>query len=296
MGAPLLGRLGIDVVRRPHADRHGLLWMERGALTSEAGCLHLQTAGFEDIPAGEYAIPFLGISAILAGPGSTVSHDALRLLGRGGVAFLAIGEGGVRLYSSPPLFPDNSRVARQQVKLWARDADRDLVIRRMYAYKLGEILPRTSLQRLRGMEGARAKRSYEILASQHGVVWKGRCFDRNDHTKDDIPNQCINHAATAMYAAAAIAVCSVGAIPQLGFIHEASGEAFILDIADMFRDSHTLPIAFTAARTVMETPGLSADRATRKIAARRFKKDGLIGKMIDRIKDVLNVDGNSDND
>ena len=41
-----------------------------------------------------------------------------------------------------------------------------------------------------------------------------------------------------------IAVTATGAIPQLGFIHEHSGEAFALDIADLFRDTILLPAAF----------------------------------------------------
>ena len=53
----------------------------------------------------------------------------------------------------------------------------------------------------------------------------------------DIPNQALNHAATAVQAAAAIAVQSLAALPQLGFINEDSGQSFVLDIADLFREA-----------------------------------------------------------
>ena len=41
----LLGRLGLEKARIPHADRHGLLWLERGRLEVEDGCLRFITAG-----------------------------------------------------------------------------------------------------------------------------------------------------------------------------------------------------------------------------------------------------------
>ena len=36
----LKGRLGLETARFPHADRHGLLWLERGELCVIDGCVH----------------------------------------------------------------------------------------------------------------------------------------------------------------------------------------------------------------------------------------------------------------
>ena len=105
----------------------------------------------------------------------------------------------------------------------------------------------------------------------------------------DLPNQAINHAATAVQAAAAIAVQAVAAIPQLGFIHEDSGQAFVLDIADLYRDQITLAIAFSAVKQ-SERSGEVMDRVVRREAARVFRKESVIPSMIDRIKQVLRMD------
>ena len=35
----LVGRLGSETARLPHADRHGLISLDRGQLTVEDGCL-----------------------------------------------------------------------------------------------------------------------------------------------------------------------------------------------------------------------------------------------------------------
>ena len=41
----LRGRLGLETARIPHADRHGLLWLSRGALTVRDGTLRFGSSG-----------------------------------------------------------------------------------------------------------------------------------------------------------------------------------------------------------------------------------------------------------
>jgi CRISPR-associated protein Cas1 len=285
----LSGRLGLEKARIPHADRHGLLWLERGRLDVEDGCLRFVTAGGGDLAAGSYQIPHQAVSIVLLGPGSSVTHDALRLLARHGCALAAIGEGAVRFYTVPPLMPDTSQAARAQVKLWADPDTRMEVARAMFAIRFGEIVRTRDIDVLRGQEGARIKRSYQLAAERHGVEWRGRHYDRENPTAGDLPNQAINHAATAMRAAACVAVAAVGAIPQLGFVHEDSGQAFPLDIADLYRHDVVLDIAFGAVK-VAEKSGESIERATRKRAAVLMRQKSVIPAMIDRIKMLLGVD------
>lgn len=282
----LLGRLGLDKARIPHADRHGLLWLDRGRLEVEDGCLRFVTAGGTLDP-GDYQVPHQSVSTVLLGPGSSITHDALRLLAAHGCALAAIGDGGVRFYTAPPLLPDSSMLARKQVELWANNKTRIAVARKMYSIRFGEIVRARTLDMLRGMEGARLKRTYELTAQRFGVPWHGRRYDRNNPTAADIPNQAINHAASAVEAAAAIAVAATGTIPQLGFIHEDSGQSFVLDIADLVRHDVTLPIAFGAAKQALREADQSLDRLVRKRAAEVFSRQQVIPLLIDRIKDVL---------
>ena len=95
-----------------------------------------------------------------------------------------------------------------------------------------------------------------------------------------------------MSAAAAVAVASVGAIPQLGFVHEDSGQAFVLDIADLYRHDLTLEIAFGAVKET-KSSALPIERLTRRGAARLIQRRALIPEMIDRIKSILRVDAPS---
>lgn len=285
----LKGRLGLETARIPHADRHGLLWLERGELCVIDGCLHF-SRGADSLRPVIDQIPHQALSMILLGPGSSVTHDALRLLARHGTLLAAVGQDGVRSYTAPPLLPDRSDVARRQAELWGNPRRRISVARHMYALRLGEVLPHRDLNTLRGIEGARVKATYKLMAEKYGIKWNGRNYDRANPNAADIPNQALNHAATAVQAAAAIAVQSLAALPPLGFIHEDSGQSFVLDIADLFRESTTLAIAFTAAKQLNAGVDMPVDRLVRREAAQVFRKQQVIPNMIDRIKQVLRME------
>jgi CRISPR-associated protein Cas1 len=286
----LKGRLGLDSAKVPHSDRAGLLYLARGALTARDGTLAFLQGTATDADAltpGDYAIPLQAVSMILLGPGSTVSHDALRLLAHARTALAAVGEDGVRMYTAPPLIPDRSGLARVQARLWADDDMRIMIARRMYAMRLGEILPHRDLNVLRGIEGARMKESYCLLAKSIGIDWKGRHYQRDNPTAADLPNQALNHASSAVEAAAAIAVAATATIPQLGFIHEDAGQSFVLDISDLYRVAVTIPCAFKAAKHCTQRPTENIERVTRRLTGETLARDQVIPEMIDRIKKLI---------
>ena len=287
----LKGRLGLETARIPHIDRSGLLWLSRGALGVQDGTLIFnRREGFssnDPLQPGHYAVPFQGVSMILIGPGSVVSHDALRLLARHGTALAAVGENGVRHYTAPPLLSDRSDLARRQVTFWADSKKRLDIARRMYAWRFGRILPHRDIAVLRGIEGARMKESYRLAAARIGVPWRGRRYDRTNPTRADLPNQSLNHASSAVEAAASIAVSATATIPQLGFIHEDSGASFVLDISDLFRDTITIPAAFKAAKKVLGGTLVSIERASRQETGKMLAGMNVIPRMIERIKELF---------
>lgn len=283
----LLGRLGLDKARIPHADRHGVIYLDRGRLEVEDGCLRFVAAGGGALDAGDYQLPHQSVSIILIGPGSSVTHDALRILAVHGCALAAVGAGGVRFYTAPPLLPDTSSLARRQVMLWSQPKERVVIARAMYTLRFGEEVKARTLDMLRGMEGARLKRLYELTAQKFGVPWNGRRYDRSNPNAADLPNQAINHAASAVEAAAAIAVAATATIPQLGFIHEDSGQSFVLDIADLVRHDVTLPIAFGAAKHVMKRRDENLERVVRTRAAELLTSSQVVSRLIDNIKTLL---------
>jgi CRISPR-associated protein Cas1 len=245
----------------------------------------------ETLDAGDYAIPYQAVSMILLGPGTSITQDVLRLCARHGTLIAAVGEGGVKSYTAPPLGQGRSDVARAHAERWADPKRRLDTARRLYAWRFGRVLPHRDIETLRGIEGARIKESYKLAAQRFGITWNGRRYDRQNPNADDLPNQAINHAATFVEAAADIAVAAVGALPPLGFIHENSSNAFTLDVADVYRIDITLPLAFSAVQAIQQKKSdLTIEREVRKRAARAFRQEKLIPRMIDRIKELFDVD------
>ncbi len=287
----LSGRLGLETARIPHADRYGLLWLSRGALTVREGTLSFERNGEpgknDSLTLGRYTIPFQTVSMILLGPGSTVSHDALRLLARHGTALAAVGEDGVRMYTAPPIISGRSGLARQQARCWADPEKRLMIARRMYAWRLGDDLSHRDIAALRGVEGARMRETYRLVAKQMGIDWYGRRYDRASPNAADLPNQALNHASSAMEAAAAIAVSATATIPQLGFIHEDPSQSFVLDIADLFRDSVLIPSAFHAASEAIKKPHGNIERLARRETGAALSRQKTVPKMIAKIKELF---------
>ena len=130
----LKGRLGLETARIPHADRHGLVWLGRGRIYVEAGTLRFRTRSYDrELEAGDYALPFQMVSCLVLQPGTSISHDALRLLARHGTGVVCVGEDGVRFYASLPAGPDSSARARRQARAWSAPGERIRIVRQMYA-------------------------------------------------------------------------------------------------------------------------------------------------------------------
>lgn len=286
----LRGRLGLETARIPHADRHGLLWLSRGQLSVTEGTLQFCASGNGELAAGMYDIPYQGVSLLLLGPGVSLTHDVFRLCARHGTGLAAVGDDGTRLYTAPPRGPDHSAMARRQAILWADPDSRLSTAIAMYAIRLGEAPPRGDIAALRGIEGARMREMYKLLARQYGIPWEGRRYDRNSPEETNAVNMSVNHAAVATRAAAEIAVAATATIPQLGFIHEDSSLSFALDIADLFRDEFTLQVAFGGYKRCLEDESLVLEREVRKLAGATMRRNGLIPSMIERIKELLGAD------
>lgn len=64
----------------------------------------------------------------------------------------------------------------------------------------------------------------------------------------------------------------------------------MLDIADLFRDTITLQIAFSVAKKAINGDQTSIDRLVRREASTVFRKQDVIASMIDKIKQVLRTE------
>ena len=233
-------------------------------------------------------IPVGSVACIMLEPGTRVSHAAIRLAATVGTLLVWVGESGVRLYASGQ--PGGARADRllYQAKLALDDELRLKVVRKMYEVRFGEPAPsRRSVEQLRGIEGARVRGTYKLLAQQYKVNWRARNYDRHKWDAADIPNRCLSAATACLYGITEAAVLAAGYAPAVGFIHTGKPLSFVYDIADLFKFETVVPLAFRIAAKAPAEP----EREVRLACRDLFRSDRLLGRIIPIIEEVLSAGG-----
>ncbi|SFU27277.1 type I-E CRISPR-associated endonuclease Cas1e [Pseudoduganella namucuonensis] len=233
-------------------------------------------------------IPIGGVVCLMLEPGVRVSHAACALAARVGTLLVWIGEGGVRVYSAGQ--PGGARADRllYQAKLALDDDARLRVVRAMYKYRFKEDAPqRRSVEQLRGVEGARVRSMYQLLAQQFGVEWRARNYDRQDWDAADVPNRCLSAATACLYGVAEAAVLAAGYAPAIGFIHSGKPLSFVYDIADLYKFETVAPIAFSVASKSVQNP----EREVRLRCRDSFRQSKLLERIIPDIEAILSEGG-----
>lgn len=234
-------------------------------------------------------LPVGGFGCIMLEPGTRISHAAVALAARAGTLLVWVGEAGVRLYASGQ--PGGARSDRLlwQARLALDEAARLRVVRKMFGLRFGEPAPeRRSIEQLRGIEGVRVRRMYELLARQHGVRWDRRAYDRQNWDAADYANRALSAGTSCLYGITEAAVLAAGYAPAIGFLHSGKALSFVYDIADLFKFETAVPAAFRsaarAAKVCLEVP---LESAVRRACRDAFRRTQLLERVIPTIETVL---------
>lgn len=266
-------------------DRLSFFYVERGSLTVIDGCLVLT----DNEDRTQYEVPARATVTIMVGPGTTVSTEAIRLAAAYGVLITWVGEHGVRCYSAGRTWSDNTEWLEKQIRCYSNEKLTLRVAREMFYRRFGVRMERRSINELRGLEGARVRELYKLKAREAGIKWSGRNYiPGNPFGNTDAPNLALNVANTCLYGLVETAVHATGMSTALGFIHRGSRLSFVLDIADLYKMQHMVPLAFgivaQKGKDGKAWPTLESD--VRRAARDHFRKS----KLLDRIvKDMTGV-------
>jgi CRISPR-associated protein Cas1 len=263
----------------PIKDRVSVLFLEKGQLDVLDGAFVLV-----DKNGVRTHIPVGGVACLMLEPGIRVSHAAVVLASRVGCLLVWVGEAGVRFYSAGQ--PGGARADRllYQAKLALDDEARLKVVRKMYAMRFKEEAPaRRSVEQLRGIEGARVKKMYELLARQYRVSWVHRNYDHTEWESGDVPNRCLSSATACLYGICEAAILAAGYAPAVGFIHTGKPQSFVYDIADIFKFETVVPVAFRIAARNPREP----EREVRLACRDSFRQSGVLKRIIPTIEEVL---------
>jgi CRISPR-associated protein Cas1 len=233
-------------------------------------------------------IPAAMVASVLLGPGTRITHGAVRLLADSGTAICWVGERGVRMYAAGLGPSRGAALLMRQAYIVTRTRERLDVARRMYSMRFpDEDVSTCTMQQLRGREGARVKRLYREHSQRTGVRWDGRLYKPGQpfEAGDDV-NRLLSAGHSCLYGICHAATVGIGASPALGIVHTGGATSFVLDIADLYKADYTIPLAFDLVARGQ------VDERSARIAFRDKVADGaLMARIIRDIKDLLLGEG-----
>jgi len=262
------------------SDRWSYLYLEHGRLDVDGASLVLKDKD------GDTAVPVCQLGAVFLGPGTRITHAAMKALADNNCLACWTGEQGVRLYAHSTGGTHSAHRLLRQAQLYCNENLRIGVVRRMYQKRFPEPLPqRLDIQQVRGMEGSRVRNSYQILAQQYKVQWQGRLYDQDDWDHADPLNRALSSANACLYGICHAAILSAGYSPAIGFIHVGRMLSFVYDVADLYKTEITVPVAFG---TVAESPQ-DVERRVRLACRDIFHRSKLMDRILPDIAEVLDA-------
>lgn len=238
--------------------------------------------------AGKVAVPCANLTALLLGPGTSITHAAVKTLADNGCLVLWMGENGVRFYAQGLGETRSSRRLLHQARLCSDPQLRLKVVRRLYEMRFPESLdPDLTLQQIRGREGIRVREAYARASRETGVEWSGRTYRREDWYSADPVNRALSSANSCLYGVCHAAIVSAGYSPALGFIHTGKMLSFVYDIADLYKADITFPIAFGEAASGSDKLESRVRRACRD----KFHEERMLQRIVPDIEKALSIDG-----
>ena len=225
-------------------DKYPFLYLERGRLEIDDSSIK-----WVDNEANVVPLPVATLNAILLGPGTTVTHDAIKTATAANCAVCWVGEDSLLFYAAGFVPTADTRNLKLQVERWADPLASLKVAMRMFARRFPDSqLAGKTLKEMMGMEGHRVRILYQSKAQEYQVGWKGRQFTPGKFELSDITNQVMTASNAALYGILCSAVHSMGYSPHIGFIHSGSPLPFVYDLADLYKDHLCVDMAFALTR------------------------------------------------
>ncbi|MGO3699673.1 MULTISPECIES: type I-E CRISPR-associated endonuclease Cas1e [Halomonas] len=264
----------------PLKDRMSMIFVGMGQIDVRDGAFVV----IDEVNGERMHIPVGSVACLLLEPGTRVSHAAVKLAATVGTLLIWVGDAGVRLYSAGQPGGARSDKLLYQAQLALDESLRLKVVRKMFELRFGEEPPsRRSVEQLRGIEGARVRKTYQVLAKQHGLKWQGRRYDPKQWDSADVANQCLSAATACLYGITEAAILAAGYAPAIGFLHTGKPLSFVYDIADIVKFETVVPAAFRIAAKNPPMP----EREVRIACRDAFKQTRLLQRIIPMIEEVL---------
>ena len=220
-------------------DRLGILYIDHAEIRQDDFTVTFESDGHV------LDIPIATILCLILGPGTSITHAAIKQISEYGCSILWTGENMFYFYSEGiPLTKSSKNILKQcrfhESKLMSLE-----VIRRMYSMRYPEEKLKTkTLQELRGMEGLKMAEFYRRMSLMYHVKWSGRETIEIPFEEQSEINKAITSANQILYAITLCVINALGYSPAIGFIHSGDFYSFVYDISDLYKERFVLPVVF----------------------------------------------------
>jgi len=225
-------------------DKYPFLYLERGRLEIDDSSVKWIDADSNVVP-----LPVATLNTLLLGPGTSVTHEAIKTASAANCSVCWVGEDSLLFYAAGFLPTADTRNLKVQIALASDKQDSLKIARAMFAKRFPDAdLEGKSLNSMMGMEGHRVRAIYQQKAEEYGVGWKGRQFTPGKFHLSDLTNQILTATNAALYGILCSAVHAMGYSPHIGFIHSGSPLPFVYDLADLYKEQLCIDLAFSLSR------------------------------------------------
>lgn len=255
-------------------DRIGIISLEYARIRRSGNTI---TASNSD---GTYTLPVATLTAIFAGPGTSITHEAATLIADCGVTLCWTGSGAIRAYGTITPLAVQADLLHQHVTTWSIPESRLAAARRAYQLRFSDDVHDLTFTELRMLEGRRMKRAYRDQCENHNLAWTKRTPQWE--TADPI-NRAITASYQCLYGAAANVIAALGCLPSLGFIHTGKRDAFTYDLADIHKPSIGLDVA------LHHVDDANPERAIRKHMNDVLRHSHILATMVQNLHHILGI-------
>jgi len=261
-------------------DSYTYLYFERCKIEQDGKSV----SAFDE--SGKVQIPCAALMVLMLGPGTSITHAAVKTLVENGVLIIWAGEYGVRYYAQGNGETRNASNLIKQARLVSVPSLRLKVIRALYEMRFEDKLPADlTLEQIRGLEGIRVREAYRKASKENGVEWRGRQYQRDSWNASDPINRALSTANSCLYGICHSAIVSYGLSPGLGFIHFGQQLSFVYDIGDLYKTHISIPAAFAACAR----PEMNLEREVRMRCRDYFKEHQTLKRIIQDLERIIGL-------
>jgi CRISPR-associated protein Cas1 len=235
---------------------------------------------------GRIPVPISAVTCILLGPGTKVTHAAIKAMAENGCMVVWCGENAGRFYASGMGETRSAANLLLQARLCMDEAAHMTVVRRMYEIRFPKVPTKgLTLQQIRGMEGVRVRQTYQVEAKRCGIKWSARKYKQTSWDDSDEINRALSTANAILYSVCQAAIISLGFSTGLGFVHTGKLLSFVYDIADLYKTETSIPAAFEAVKEKPE----DLERRVRILIRKKIVQANLMKRIADDITWIFDI-------